>query len=279
MLTRTNLGIGAAVLLVVAGAFFYATRSGLVPAGTSAVSTSTPASSTTSTVGATSSVGSVSAKGSGEYEIKILPSGNPTPASTPPPAPNHKLPLTFNSSVSVDQRAVLNARLALVQAALTSNAYDMSSWIELGGLHETAGDYDSARIVWEYVSKQWPGNSISFNNLGDLYMNYIHDYQAAESNYLKQIQNSSSDVNAYRALFTLYTQLYKQGTSAAEDILKRGIAVNPKAYDLQVLLARLYRDSGRMADAKVAYEAAIANAKAQGLVDLAAQIEAEEEAL
>lgn len=149
---------------------------------------------------------------------------------------------------------------------------DLTVLIALGYKRKQVGDYKGAAAAWQYASTLYPKNVVSFNNLGDLYMNFLPNYPLAEANYLKQIGNLASDVNAYRALFTLYSQLYKQGTSAAEDILKKGIAASSKAYDLQVLLARYYRDSGRSADAKAQYDAAIANAKAQGLTDIAAQI-------
>lgn len=228
---RQNAVIGATILiLVVAGSLlYYLNRRGVVP------STTSDSATTTSTTVATSSTGSVLAKGSGDYTIKVIPTKTPAPVS-PLVAPDYKVPLTFASSIGADQRAALNARLALDQAALAKDAYDFSTWIDLGTLHETAGDYSAARIILEYVSKTWPSNIVSFNNLGDLYMNYIHDYPAAESNYLKQVANRPSDVNAYTMLFTLYSELYKKNTSAAEDILRKGIAANPEASDLKAML-------------------------------------------
>jgi len=152
----------------------------------------------------------------------------------------------------------------------------LDALLALGLKNKQAGDYAGAAAAWQRASALYPANIVSFNNLGDLYMNFLPNYPAAESNYLREITNLPVDINAYRALFELYTYHYKQGTPAAEDILKKGAAANPKAYDLQVLLARYYRDSGRTANARAMYEAAAANARAQGLTELAAQIQQEE---
>jgi len=208
-------------------------ESGAVPP-TPFTATTTSQSATTSATIATSSVRSVSVKGSGSYSIEMIPTANASASSLV--APNYKAPLSFSASIGTDQRVALNARFALDEAALTKNAYDFDVWIDLSTLRRYAGDYAGSRVILEYVSKQWPINMVSFNNLGDLNMNYIHDYPAAESNYLKQIANNPTDANAYRTLFTLYTELYKQDTRAAEDILRRGITANPQASDLKAML-------------------------------------------
>lgn len=190
--------------------------------------------STSTTTTATSSAGLISAEGTGDYTVSVIPLENQSSAKIAPP--DHMVSLTFATSVSAEQRATLNKRLAIKQGDITKDTNDFYSWIELGNLHLQAGDTNRARIIWEFVSKRWPDNATSFNNLGDLYMNFTHDYPAAEANYLKQIANKPDDVNAYRMLFALYSGLYKQNTTAAEDILKKAIAANPNAVELQTLL-------------------------------------------
>ena len=79
----------------------------------------------------------------------------------------------------------------------------------------------------------------------------------------------------YRDLFNVYANFYKQNAGNAESTLKAGIAANPKAIDLSILLAQYYRDHGRTAEAKAQYDLAIAAAKAAGSTSLVATLETE----
>ena len=65
---------------------------------------------------------------------------------------------------------------------------------------------------------------------------------------------------------------YKPSNTAAEDILKKGIAANPNAVDLQYLLAQYYKKLGRAPEAQSMFTAAADSATRQGKTDLAAQI-------
>jgi tetratricopeptide (TPR) repeat protein len=170
----------------------------------------------------------------------------------------------------------LKAQAANAAAAIAKNVHDTDSWIVLGVARKEAGDYVGAAAAWQYVSAIAPTNPVSFNNLGDLYMNYLHDNAKAVSNYLTEIKNFPKSLDSYRNVFQIYTTTsYTGSATAAEDILKQGIAANPKAYDLEVLLARYYKAKGRTSDADTEYQAAAANATSQNLTDMATQIKAE----
>lgn len=143
-----------------------------------------------------------------------------------------------------------------------------------------AGDYAGARAEWEYVSRTWPANMYSFISLAQLYEKQLKDYGKAELNYLAAIKNAPSQYSSglYRDLFFLYANLYKQDSGNAESTLKAGIAANPRAVDLSVLLAQYYRDRGRTAEAKAQYDLAIAAARSVGDTSLVATLEAEKNA-
>lgn len=191
-------------------------------------------------------------------------------------APNISMSPNFAASVSSDVRTAINTRLTKDRDAIQEFPTDFNTWIDVGVQYKNGGDYVMAVKVWDYASKKWPSNVISFNNLGDLYMNYTHEYAKAEKNYLADINIKPEDINGYSTLFELYTATsYHPSATSAEDILKKGIAANPNAFDLRVTLARYYKAAGRTADAKVQYDAAIAGAKAAGKNDVAAQIQQE----
>ena len=264
--------IVAAIILVVliVGGYFLWTRTRVSPAVTNATTTATTTSTIVQT--ATSSTGSsVAALADGAYTIHMVP-----PAERPT-APNYSAPLKFDMSASSDLRADLQTQFASVKTALTKEPMDFNAWLSLGKVRLIAGDEQGAKQVWEYVSNVWPTNEVSFNNLGDLYTNYLKDYAKAESNYLISIKNKPSNAAEYNSLFNLYYVL-GYNKAKAEGILKQGIAAAPKAIDLQVLLARYYRDTGRTAEAKAEYDLAIKNAQSQNQTSLATTLQAESSA-
>jgi len=206
------------------------------------------------------------------YTITEVPisSGSHTPI-----APDYTMPLAFSSSVTPDERTSLQAQFVQVQAALAQNKLDFGSWITLGNLRKEAGDYAGAALDWQYASAEFPNNVVSFANLADLYTNFMPDYPKAAAAYKQEIKNNPSQPYIYEDLFQLYTTQYPQGSSAPEAVLQQGIAANPKAVDLQLDLARYYKSKGETAQAQAEYQAAIANATAQGQTSSAAQIQQE----
>ncbi len=160
-----------------------------------------------------------------------------------PAAPNYRMALKFDASVSPEVKTALNINLANVQDTLSKNPQSFEAWLELGRLRKIAGDYKGAAEIWEYVSLAWPTNSVSVHNLGDLYMNFIKDYPKAEANFKKEIANEPHAIAAYQSLYVLYQNFYKKGTSAARDIVALGLKNNPNNSALLALKAEL--DAGQ----------------------------------
>jgi hypothetical protein len=194
---------------------------------------------------------------------------------TLPTPPDFRAPIAFAADVAPDVRAVITARAQSLEAKLARDSFDLGSWIDLGAMRKMAGDYRGAETAWVFVTKTAPRNTIAFSNLADLYMNFLKEYPEAETMYKKVIALDSTQIEPYVSLATLYGNLYKTGTSAAEDILKKGIVAHPDSADLHVLLARMYTKDGRSAEAKAQYQAAITAAQMQGNADLAAQLKTE----
>lgn len=160
-----------------------------------------------------------------------------TTSPVPPTAPNYKKPIVYSSDVAANVRTALNADFAKVQEEIAANPKNFDAWVALGGLYKMGGDYMDAATVWEYVSAQWPGNQVSFNNLGDLYMNFLHEYPKAAANYQQEIKNFPTDVQVYEDLYTLYTGPYPQPSSVITSMLQKGIAANPDSADLKATLS------------------------------------------
>jgi tetratricopeptide (TPR) repeat protein len=126
---------------------------------------------------------------------------------------------------------------------------------------KTLGDYEGARDVWEYVKALAPNDVIAWNNLGDLYHFYLKEYAKSEENWKKTIALKPDYIQGYSGLVDLYKYSFKEKLSETPVVLKQGIVKNPDAIDLQVMLARYYQDRGQSAEAKDAYNKAIATAE------------------
>jgi len=262
------------ILIVLAGmVFILRSNSGSTVGEENPVATSTTAGTTSySTKNISTSVGQLGVTGSGNYKVVV----DQVPTTNKLIAPDYKASIAYSASINVDARTAIESQFMQTKSAIAKDLLDFDAWIRLGSLHKMGGDYGGAAKIWEYASLRWPTNVVSFANLGDLYQNFIHDYVKAESNWLQEVKNNAPYADAYRNLFTLYTTTtYHSSATAAEDILKKGIAASPKSVDLQVLLARYYKSLGRTADAKAMYEVSIQNAQSQGQTTLASSIQQE----
>src|SRR3989338_5268863 len=195
------------------------------------------------------------------------------------PAPSD-LPLSGQSTTTVATSTATTttpAKQPEVTTPAPDNTAAVKAGMALGEAKYRAGDYAGARDQWGYVSRTWPTNNFSFVSLAQLYEQQYMDYASAEKNYLAAIQNAPAVYASalYRDLFNVYANFYKQNAGNAESTLKAGIAANPKAIDLSILLAQYYRDHGRTAEAKAQYDLAIAAAKAAGSTSLVATLETE----
>lgn len=169
---------------------------------------------------------------------------------------------------------------AQVSAQDVLDGLDIQKMIAEARALKNAGKYDAAIAKLNQASAVYPTNTVPYNNLGDIYMHFKKDYVKAELNYKKVVQYDPRQLSAYRSLFELYTTTsYKPTNTAAVDIAAAAVKANPTAYDFQLMAARYYKGIGDTNAARVQYQAAINNAKGQNLASVAAQMQAELDAL
>ena len=257
--------VGGVVLLGLAGGYYvWQARS-----SSSSANPSTLPQVSVPTIGVSSSAQTVNTP-NGSYTIEEVPAANI------PAHPSIHRALTFAGDFSTDQQASITASIKVLEDRLKQDAADPGTWTNLGAIRKIIGDFEGAKQAWEYVAILSPKNTTPLYNLADLYGNFLKQYGTAEKYYKKVISIDPLDTNAYRNLFDLYNNVYKIGSGAAPSILKQGIAANPNAIDLHVLLARYYRAQNDTANAKVQYDAAITSAKDQNQGGIAEQIQQEE---
>ncbi len=151
-----------ALLIVAAGAYAYFTHTASAPAGSTATSTQ-------------SGVGGLPA-GATVTEV-------PTTQPQAPVAPDYRKPVAYSAATSADVRAAVEARLPGDRALLDKNKLDFNAWLDLAVLYKIGGDYHGAEAIWLYVTKQWPTSYVAYNNLGDLYQNFLNNPAKAKLYY------------------------------------------------------------------------------------------------
>ena len=193
---------------------------------------------------------------------------------TPRPSLSRTLPA---GNVSADVYTILVQKRKETVALIESNLASMTQWINLGILHKQVGDYEGARIYWNYVVTVNPENIAAHWNLATLYGNYLKDTAKAESEFKKVIALDTHYTAAYTELSVMYQSIGNSDKALA--ILLGGLAHNPGNLDLLIAKAHLYRDMGKKVEAAGAYDAAIAQAKKENNTSLAATLTAEKNAL
>jgi tetratricopeptide (TPR) repeat protein len=142
---------------------------------------------------------------------------------------------------SVEKEAAQKFRdkqLELIQE-LKNNPTKVDLWLLLGLYQKASLNYREAEKSWVYVSQTAPTDisAIAFGNLGDLYQNFLYDYESAEEAYKQAIKRTPNQIDYYRNLITLYRYQYKVGTGADISVLEQGLTANPGNSDLLQLQA------------------------------------------
>lgn len=198
---------------------------------------------------------------------------------TLPPAPSLERPFQAPASYSAEAAAILIKQHKDTVGSLKADNSFLQNWIGLGTLYKIAGDYEGARIYWEYASLISPKNIVSFSNLGDLYHYYLKDYPQAEKNLRQVITNDPTYIVGYRNLSDLYRLSYKTDTALAADVLKQGLDKNPGALELMTALGSYYKEKNNLTEARSYYTQALTEAKIQKNNQAVQQITAELQSL
>lgn len=174
--------------------------------------------------------GGVKAVGTGDFKVEKLP---PVTSGTyPKPIPNLKRSVVFGENVNEETKAFVLSKVEEIVDMLEKNPESFPLWIEIGMYHKMAEDFVGASIYWEYASKIFPDNFVSFGNLGNLYAYYIKDISKAEIYYNLAISKAPSQVYLYFQLAEVYRDILKDNSKAL-DTVERGLKVMPGNIELE----------------------------------------------
>lgn len=190
------------------------------------------------------------------------------------PEPSLDRPINFPADFTQEARETYNAKLASAKDALKKDPSNVAAWFDLAIYYRGVGDHEGAVEIWEYVSAMNPKESISLHNIGEYYFHTAKDYQKAESYYMRSMELTPTLAQNYYDLADMYEYVYKQDTSAAEDILKKGIesVEAPQSINFIIRLAQYYADTGDTENARTYYKQALDAATALNNPQLVAHI-------
>jgi tetratricopeptide (TPR) repeat protein len=147
----------------------------------------------------------------------------------------------------------LQQKIVENEAAVKKNADDFSAYTNLALAKTELGDRDGAAEVYRTMNQRFPGNYLSFQNLGKLYED-AGKYAFAAEQYLLAIDNAPKIPHLYRNLVNLYTYQYPERASDIPRVLQKGLGIMPGSVDLMSMMAVYYRDHGQPEEAIKWYE-------------------------
>lgn len=192
--------------------------------------------------------------------LSLGPSTTPRPAPTPPSPLERYFEFTVVTA-GLDPIVVERERkvFAGTVSALRENPDFFEGWMTLASTKKQMGDFRGAAAIWEYAGQIRPLNSVSFNNLGDLYANFLNDYGKAEANFRTAIKNAAGEEKQqhyYVSLHELY-RYRRQDSAQALAVLEEGVRVNDWSLLLQLKAAQYAATVGERAKALRYYQAAL----------------------
>lgn len=143
--------------------------------------------------------------------------------------------IVFQDSFPEDARAIIRNNIAILTKQLKTDPTSFNNWLDLAIQYKIIEDYEGARDVWEFLNILFPGNSISFRNLADLYGYYLDNQQKAEENFLKAIEISPDEIEYYIKTMEFYRDVMKDNEKASQ-IIERGVNSNPASEELKSFL-------------------------------------------
>lgn len=268
-----NIIIGVVVFVLLGFGAFAVLHTGNTTGGmASTTASSTQHSETGSTTTITGGNGvSVGVQGGNGVHVQQVPTL---------PEPDLDRPVHVTANLSAANKSSDVSHIASLSTSLKSDPNQLQAWNELGAYREAIGDIQGAEEVWNYVTSMWPNNAVAYNDLGNLYRYDTKEYQKSRQAFESAVQADPTFLDGYQSLNELYLSgNVSGGLAAAESMLLKGIAANPKAANLMVLLADDYKKDGKTSDARTYLQKALTVAQNAGNTSLAASIQEDLNAL
>ncbi|MEK7479652.1 MAG: hypothetical protein AAB665_00015 [Patescibacteria group bacterium] len=194
-----------------------------------------------------------------------------------PRAPSLDEELSISADLPEDVRALLVASVEKLKSELREDPTKAVAWFDLAIRYKTAGDFDGAVEIWEYLAATYPTDSVPLHNLGEYYFHEAKDYPRAEQYYLSAIKTAPEFPINYLDLHDMYRYVYLQDSTRAVDILNEalGKVSTTEGIDVLIALAGYYNSKGDTENARANYTLARDAAKKLGNKALVERLDAE----
>ena len=138
------------------------------------------------------------------------------------------------------------------ERGLAANPGDPFLTANLGSTYARAGQIGKAIEILEQVAKQNPNEPYAYGWLSLLYL-HLHQYDEAERA-CRQQNEIEEEASSHRLLGYIYHALDRNDEAIVE--LERAIELEPRDYEAQGALAKVYRVTGDLAAGELHYNAA-----------------------
>ena len=194
--------------------------------------------------------------------------------------PSLERPVNYPADFPEEAKKQYEESRAKAIEAIQSDPTQAAAWFDLAIQYRIVGDHEGAVEIWEYVSKLYPSDGISLHNIAEYYFHNEKEYRKAEDYYMRSIEKMPNLAQNYADLFDMYRYVYKTDTSAAVDIVKKGMlaVTEGEAADFSIMLGAYYQEKGDIALARASFQQARAIAlelKNQSLIRRIDQLLAE----
>jgi hypothetical protein len=169
----------------------------------------------------------LSTQGSGSYTIEQVPVTEGR--GVPQPIPDLKRVVVFGSqaaTLSADAKQTMTAKIVGLQAQLLKNPGYIDAWMDLGMYQSEIGDYDGAKMSWEYTAKLDPKNYVGLMNIANMYVYNLKNMSVAEGYYKQAILRAPTEPNVYIRFAQAYIDLMQDKTKAIA-VIDQGLKTLP----------------------------------------------------
>jgi len=144
------------------------------------------------------------------------------------------------------------------KSILEKNPKDANAIIAIAQVKYAVQDLEGAEKAYLMALELQPTNTLTLNNLGDIYYQQ-KQYQKSEEMFLRIIDNNPKWINAYRNLSSIYRYHIKDKYPDMEEILLKGIEKNKELtgeapVDFYSMIGVFYQETNQIEKAIENYE-------------------------
>lgn len=134
--------------------------------------------------------------------------------------------------------AVTKAEMEQIISLLRKDQNNAILWSELGLYRKETGDYEGARLAWEFAYELQPENAVIVENLGVLYGYYLKNSLKSEEFFRAAIALEPKSIHLRLRLFEFYRDVLEDNGKARAAI-ESALKDNPNNQQLTALLEEI----------------------------------------